>query len=126
MRPRRILIVDDETNARAALAAILADQGYRVETAEDGLDALDRAAGFAPDVVVTDLRMPRFDGLGLLRRLQAAGSAARMLLLSALGIDLPKDVDAVRLDKPVDLDELARHLGAPEIDEETPAAACAG
>ena len=126
MRPRKILIVDDEANARSALAAILSDQGYRVETAADGLDALERAAGFAPDVVVTDMRMPRLDGIGLLERLRAAGSAATMLVLSALGIDLPTAIGGravVRLQKPVDLDELRFHLGAPEVDEAAPAGA---
>ncbi len=120
MRPRRVLIVDDESNARSALAALLSEQGYRVETAVDGLDALDRAARFVPDAVVTDLRMPRLDGVGLLQRLRAAGSVATLLLLSALAIDLPLEVTGavVRLQKPVDLDQLTRHLGTPEIEDE--------
>ena len=68
VRPRgRILIVDDEANARAALSEILRDEGYATETAADGFKALGKLEEFAPDVVLTDLKMPGADGLTVIR-----------------------------------------------------------
>ena len=71
----RILIVDDEANARAALSEILRDEGYATETAADGFKALGKLEEFAPDVVLTDLKMPGLDGIGL--HGEGAGAAPR-------------------------------------------------
>ena len=65
---RRILIVDDEPALREILAAVLADEGYAVQAAADGRSALDLIAAAPPDLVITDISMPRLDGWGLLRR----------------------------------------------------------
>jgi CheY-like chemotaxis protein len=59
--PARILVVDDEVNARTALAELLSEEGYVVESAADGFKALGKAADFAPDLVLTDLEMPLAD-----------------------------------------------------------------
>src|SRR5262245_4842032 len=68
-RPKgRILVVDDEANARTALAELLRDEGYQVETAADGFKALPKLEEFAPDLLLTDLRMPGMDGLELMGR----------------------------------------------------------
>jgi two-component system chemotaxis response regulator CheY len=61
----RILIVDDD-GSRDALAALLRDDGYDVITACDGAEALELIAAHAPNLVITDLRMPVLDGIGLL------------------------------------------------------------
>jgi CheY-like chemotaxis protein len=63
----RILLVDDEPEVRDVLAELLASEGHRVETAEDGLAALERIEQGAYDLIVSDLRMPRLDGPGLYR-----------------------------------------------------------
>src|ERR1035438_7913243 len=68
--PERVLIVEDEDGARAGLAAVVESWGYRSATARDGLEALEKLAAVAPVVMITDLKMPRLDGLGLLRRLR--------------------------------------------------------
>jgi DNA-binding NtrC family response regulator len=65
----QILIVDDEPNLRKVLGAMLRQVGYDVLTACDGIEALEVLASDHIDVVITDLRMPRLDGMGLLRRL---------------------------------------------------------
>ena len=65
----RILVVDDEVNARTALAELLRDEGYAVETAADGFKALGKLEDFAPDVVLTDLKMPGMDGIQLLAKI---------------------------------------------------------
>jgi len=62
--------VDDEGNARSALAEILKDEGYRVETASDGFRALAKVDDFTPDIVLTDLKMPGMSGVELLRKLR--------------------------------------------------------
>lgn len=65
----RVLIVEDDNHARDALATLLRDEGYRVDTAEDGRSALERIDRASPDLIVTDISMPGMDGLELLRRL---------------------------------------------------------
>jgi DNA-binding NtrC family response regulator len=61
-RSGRILVVDDEVNARSALAELLTDEGFQVETAADAFKALGKFEAFLPHVVVTDLKMPGMDG----------------------------------------------------------------
>ena len=67
----RILVVDDEVNARTALPELLRDEGYAVETAADGFKALGKIEEFAPDLVLTDLKMPGMDGIELLDKIRA-------------------------------------------------------
>ena len=64
--PFRLLVVDDETSIREVTSAMLAEQGYEVLTAEDGQQALELLPRFRPDLVITDLRMPRLSGFELL------------------------------------------------------------
>jgi CheY-like chemotaxis protein len=60
--PHRVLVVDDDESVRALVAAMLRRGGFEVSEACDGLDALAVARRFRPDVIVTDLNMPRCDG----------------------------------------------------------------
>ena len=73
---QKILIVEDELNARQGLAELISGWGYRTETAEDGLEALERIQSFQPSIVLTDLKMPNMDGLQLLTQLQEQPSQA--------------------------------------------------
>jgi len=59
----RIMVVDDEANARTALAELLREEGYEVETAADAFKALGKLDAFAPHLVLTDLKMPGMDGI---------------------------------------------------------------
>src|SRR5205814_5652535 len=68
MSKRRILVVDDEQNARAALRTILSEEGYEIAEAADGEEGLARLQEWEPDLVLADVRMPRMDGLSLLRK----------------------------------------------------------
>ena len=65
---RNILVVDDESQITRVLKTTLSSQGYGVRTAADGEEALQEMKSWAPDVIITDLRMPRMDGLELCRR----------------------------------------------------------
>lgn len=113
----RILVVDDEPAVREALRRSLAFEGYATQTAVDGLDALDKAASYAPDLIVLDIQMPRMDGLTAARRLRSAGSVTPILMLTArdtvgdrvTGLDAGADDYLV---KPFELDELFARVRA--------------
>src|SRR4051812_38910002 len=81
----RILVVDDEQNARTALHALLTEEGYEVEQAANGADALERVQSFAPAVILSDLRMPKMDGMQLLQQLKERGSDASVVVMTAFG-----------------------------------------
>lgn len=80
----RVLVVDDNADMRGYIASLLADR-YRVETAPDGLVALERARANPPDLVLTDVMMPNLDGFGLMRALQADAEtmSVPVIMLSA-------------------------------------------
>jgi two-component system, NtrC family, response regulator AtoC len=86
---RRVLVVDDEENLRLVLRTLLKRQGYEVETADSGEAALALVDTFGPDVILTDVRMPKMGGLDLLATLQAKGNEATVIVMSAYGnVDL--------------------------------------
>ncbi len=69
----RVLIVEDDAAARVGLEQLVRNWGFAAESASDGVEALEKVTSFRPAIVITDLVMPRMDGLALLRALQAAG-----------------------------------------------------
>ncbi len=77
----RVLAVDDSLTMRSMLHAALSGAGFDVTLAEDGLDALDRLAEVAPDLIVTDLNMPRMDGFGFIEAVRGGDTAARVPIL---------------------------------------------
>src|SRR5436309_15900102 len=81
----RILIVEDDSAARLGLVQLVRNWGFVADSATDGEDALDKVTSFRPAIVISDLVMPRLDGLGLLRALQAQGADVTTLLLTAQG-----------------------------------------
>ncbi len=82
---KRVLVVDDEENLRLVLKTLLKRNGYEVETAGSGEDALGLVESFGPDFGITDLRMPRMGGLDLLATLRAKGNDATVIVMSAYG-----------------------------------------
>ncbi len=81
----RLLIVDDEADSREAMAELVGRWGYEVATASDGTEALRRAMGWRPDVILTDLVVPGMDGLWLLRALRAELPDCPVVLLTGRG-----------------------------------------
>jgi two-component system response regulator AtoC len=86
---RRVLVVDDEENIRLVLKTLLKRHGYDVEVADSGESALALVDSFGPDVILTDVRMPKMNGLDLLATLKAKQNAATVIVMSAYGsVDL--------------------------------------
>lgn len=86
--PVRALVVDDEANLTELLSMALGTEGWLVETAANGQEALNVAREFGPDVMVLDVMMPGLDGLEALRRLRASGNDVPVLFLTAKdGVD---------------------------------------
>jgi DNA-binding NtrC family response regulator len=115
----KVLIVEDEPHALMGLAELISGWGYRTETARDGVEGWEKAVAWNPDLVVTDLKMPRMDGIGLLTKLSEEDSGLHskvaVVMLTAQGsIDLA--VDAMKLgaydflQKPVDAGRLRNIL----------------
>jgi two-component system, OmpR family, response regulator MprA len=113
----QILVVDDEPAVRDSLDRALRLEGYKVELAADGAEALGALADSSPDALVLDLMMPRVDGFEVCRRMRAAGDRTPVLVLTARdGVsDRVKGLDAGADDylvKPFALDELLARLRA--------------
>ena len=113
----KILVVDDERAVRESLRRALELEGYRVELAEDGEEALERLGTAPPDAAILDVLMPGIDGLEVCRRLRADGNAVPVLMLTAraevdsrvAGLDAGADD---YLPKPFALAELLARLRA--------------
>jgi two-component system response regulator MprA len=113
----RVLVVDDEPAVREALERVLRVDGYEVELAPDGREAIRRQASTPADVVLLDVLMPSLDGLEVCRRMRDTGDRTPVLMLTArdavgdrvAGLDAGADD---YLPKPFALDELRARLRA--------------
>lgn len=113
----RILVVDDDRAVRESLRRSLTFNGYTVDLAVDGIDALEKATADRPDALVLDVMMPRLDGLEVCRRLRSTGDDLPILVLTArdsvservAGLDAGADD---YLPKPFALEELLARLRA--------------
>ncbi len=124
----KVLIAEDEPNALAGLAELISGWGYRTETARDGVEAWEKALQWNPAIVVTDLKMPRMDGIGLLTRLAEGApglnSNLAVVVLTAMG-SVELAVDAMKLgaydflQKPVDATRLKTILANARRQRET-------
>src|SRR5664279_2559107 len=110
-RSGRILVVDDEVNARTALTELLRDEGYDVEMAADAFKALGKLETFGPHVVITDLKMPGMDGIELVKKIRSGDEPIAVIVMTAFGA-VETAVTAMRagaadyLMKPLNFDEL--------------------
>jgi two-component system response regulator MprA len=113
----RILVVDDDRAVRESLRRSLEFNGYQVELASDGAQALDAIVANRPDAMVLDVMMPRLDGLEVARRLRSTGDDLPILVLTARDTvsDRVSGLDAGAddyLPKPFALEELLARLRA--------------
>jgi signal transduction histidine kinase/CheY-like chemotaxis protein len=93
----KILLVDDEEAIRTILGMSLEDLGYAVATAANGEEALDLIPTFAPDVVLSDIKMPGIDGIELLQRIKAARPEIEVIMVSGHG-DMDLAIASLQLD----------------------------
>ncbi|MBI5501695.1 MAG: sigma-54-dependent Fis family transcriptional regulator [Deltaproteobacteria bacterium] len=107
----RVLVVDDEPAVRFTLRAILEDAGFEVEEAGDGVEGLERVRRGGVDLVLSDLRMPRMDGMQLLGELRAMPGAPRAIVITAHG----SERHAVEAMKQGALDYFAKPFEGDEI-----------
>lgn len=82
---KKILVVDDEESIRELYRAELAEEGYEVDLAGDGLQALRRLDAFRPDLVTLDVKMPGIDGIETLRRIRERHPTVPVILVTAFG-----------------------------------------
>jgi DNA-binding NarL/FixJ family response regulator len=115
--PPRVLLVDDEPGLRTAVQAYFEDEGFQVTTAQDGEEGWEKAQQELPDVVLSDVMMPRVDGFGLLARLRADErlGGTPVIFLTAKGMTADRiagfraGVDDY-IPKPFDPDELVARV----------------
>ena len=113
----RLLIVEDDVELAALLAALIHEEGYQVDVAHDGQRGLHLGLTARYRVMVIDRRLPGIDGLDLLARLRRRGVTARVLILTALSAhaERVRGLDAGAddyLSKPFDVDELLARIRA--------------
>ena len=113
----RLLLVDDEPGLRSAVQAYLEDEGFQVTTAVDGLDGWDKAQQLMPDVVISDVMMPRCDGYGLLEKMRADErlGGTPVIFLTAKGMTADRTQGYLAgvddyIPKPFDPDELVARV----------------
>ncbi|MCB1008364.1 MAG: sigma-54-dependent Fis family transcriptional regulator, partial [Acidobacteria bacterium] len=110
-----VLIVDDEASIRESLRMILEFEGYRIEEAADGLEALRIVRERPPDAILLDIRMPEMDGLDALKTLRERGYEMPVLMISGHA-DVASAVEATRrgafdfFEKPLERDRVLLSL----------------
>ena len=112
---RRVLLVDDELTIRDALSDLLELEGFEVERAADGAEALEKLRLQCPDLIVLDLMMPRMNGWDLLdlRRNELLCADAPVIVMSAhrqMKASVQPFNVAAALEKPFDVDDLLRAI----------------
>jgi ATP-dependent Lon protease len=111
LRPFQVLVVDDEEIARANMGHVLTKEGYQVKTAANGLEALERAKEQAFDLILTDLKMDKMDGLQLLEAVKDVAPHAAVIMITGFAT-VDSAVAAMQkgavhyLPKPIKIEEL--------------------
>ncbi|RJP18259.1 MAG: sigma-54-dependent Fis family transcriptional regulator [Candidatus Abyssobacteria bacterium SURF_5] len=114
--PPKLLVVDDEVKMRRVLQLFFEDSGYVVDQAENGEEALQELDSSRPDLVICDMRMPRMNGMELLRRIKLKSPELPVILMTAYG-EVKTAVEAMKLGaesyvtKPLDMEELRILVG---------------
>jgi DNA-binding NtrC family response regulator len=120
----KVLIVEDEEHARTGLTELVESWGYRATAASNGLEGLEKVVQWSPTIVVTDLKMPRMDGMALLGRITEMPERIAVVMLTAQG-SIESAVEAMRLGafdylpKPVDPARLKAILHNASVQKET-------
>src|SRR5882672_2879679 len=111
-RDIRVLVVDDEPMMSDSLRQHLSDEGYAVDTAASGAEAIDLFDGGAHHLAICDLQLPDMDGLTLLRHMKDAKPSTEVIVVTGHGLGVPTAVEAMKagafyfVEKPLDPEEL--------------------
>jgi len=111
MSQERVLIVEDEEHERSGLAELISAWGYMAETARDGQEGYEKVAAWSPNIVITDLKMPRMSGIELLERVAGDSQTIAVIVVTAQG-SIDSAVQAMRIgaydyiSKPIDTSRL--------------------
>ncbi len=111
MSHERVLIVEDEENERTGLAELISSWGYTAETARDGQEGFDKVTAWSPNIVITDLKMPRMGGMELLEKIAGDSQTIAVIVVTAQG-SIDSAVQAMRIGaydyiaKPIDTSRL--------------------
>ena len=81
-RAKKILVVDDESGIRLLLSEVLLNKGFEVSLASDGQESLDKLEQDHFDLVVTDINMPRLDGVSMLKRMKKTGRDEKIIIMT--------------------------------------------
>ena len=93
---KKILVVEDDLDARSLIEAILKLSGFEVVLAADGQEGLERAQVESPDLIITDIAMPRLNGLGLIHELRASTDFKKTPILAITSYGMDKAMEAIR------------------------------
>jgi two-component system, response regulator, stage 0 sporulation protein F len=110
---KRILLVDDEENARTALAKILSREEYEVISAGNGFEALELLKNTQVDLIITDINMPEMNGMSFLREINQLYPGSNVIMVTAYG-EVESYIEAMNLgafeyiNKPVRINELKK------------------
>ncbi len=111
MSQEKVLIVEDEENERTGLAELVSSWGYAAETARDGHEGYEKITAWSPNIVITDLKMPRLGGLELLEKIAGDSQTIAVIVVTAQG-SIDSAVQAMRIGaydyitKPIDTSRL--------------------
>ena len=109
-RPKTILVVEDDHDISGLIATTLENEGYLVETAGNGEDALTKVADNIPDAMLVDIMLPRVDGKQLIRACKAQEATSRIpIIVMSAGYDAMHDAELASLvfmTKPFDIEML--------------------
>jgi two-component system response regulator (stage 0 sporulation protein F) len=113
---KKILLVDDEENARLALSRLLSREGYIVDTVSNGFEALNHLREHDVNLIVTDINMPEMDGISFLREVNKSFPGSNVIMITAYG-GVESYIEAINLgafeyiNKPVRIEELRSIMG---------------
>ena len=94
---QKILIVDDEKDILDLLSKVFKKNGYEIDTARDGIEALDKAKSFKPALILTDIKLPNMDGIELLKKFKTMDSTPEIILMTGYHDLYDSTVDALKI-----------------------------
>ena len=124
--PKRVLVIDDDPDARSLIETILKQAGYEVLLAADGREGLDKTTSESPDLIITDIAMPRIDGLRLIQLLRTMPLFRSLPILAITSFGSERATEAIKaganraLSRPVHNDFLLQFVKS-LIPDEKPA-----